>query len=124
MTKFARFVAAGGINAVFSYAVIFSCMYAAKLSPELSNILGYCLGLLMSYGLHRFVTFRSTKSPANEFARFTLVFIFAFLVNLVTLILLTKYMNIHPGVGQVIAGLAYIATAYLLNKTFVFSEQS
>lgn len=120
MNQLSRFLLVGVANTALGYAVIFGCMYLAGLSPELSNAAGYTVGLLASYFLNRHFTFRSAQRRSTEFARFALVFLTAYTANLAVLIVLVRALAVHAGLSQVIAGVIYIGTAYLLNKHYVF----
>jgi putative flippase GtrA len=120
MSQFSRFLIVGVANTALGYAVIFACMYLAGLSPELSNAAGYAVGLIASYFLNRHFTFRSIQRRSTEIVRFALVFLTAYTVNLAVLIVLVRVLAIHSGLSQVIAGIFYIGTAYILNKHYVF----
>ena len=120
MNQFSRFLSVGVANTALGYAVIFGCMYLAGLSPELSNAAGYAVGLLVSYFLNRHFTFRSAQRRSTEFVRFGIVFLVAYTANLAVLIVLVRTLEVHGGLSQLIAGVIYIGTAYLLNKHYVF----
>ena len=120
MNQFSRFLSVGVANTALGYAVIFGCMYLAGLSPELSNAAGYAVGLLVSYFLNRHFTFRSAQRRSTEFVRFGIVFLVAYTANLVVLIVLVRTLEVHAGLSQLIAGIIYVGTAYLLNKHYVF----
>jgi putative flippase GtrA len=120
MNQFSRFLLVGVANTALGYAVIFGCMYLAGLSPELSNAAGYAVGLLVSYFLNRHFTFRSAQRRSTEFVRFGIVFLVAYTANLAVLIVLVRTLEVHAGLSQLIAGVIYIGTAYLLNKNYVF----
>lgn len=120
MNQFSRFLLVGVANTGLGYAVIFGCMYLARLTPELSNAVGYLVGLLVSYFLNRHFTFRSVRRRSTEFVRFVLVFLTAYLSNLAALVVLVRGLGVHAVLGQIAAGVIYIGTAYLLNKRYVF----
>jgi putative flippase GtrA len=120
MSQFPRFLLVGVANTALGYAVIFGCMYVGGFSPELSNIAGYAVGFLVSYFLNRHFTFRSAQRRSTEFVRFGIVFLVAYTANLSALILLVRTLEIHAGLSQLIAGVIYIGTAYMLNKHYVF----
>lgn len=120
MNQFSRFVLVGVANTALGYAVIFGCMYLAGFSPELSNAAGYAVGLLASYFLNRNFTFKSAQRLSTELVRFVLVFLTAYAANLLVLIVLVRALAIHAGPSQVIAGVIYIGTTYVLNKHYVF----
>jgi putative flippase GtrA len=122
VNQLVRFLLVGVFNTVWGYALIFGFMYLFSLSPEVSNVLGYAIGLISSYLLNRFYTFRSKNSKRGEFARFLGVFAAAFGANYATLhVLLAKGTN--PYISQVTAGVVYVAASYLLSKAFVFKHR-
>ena len=120
MNQFVKFILVGIANTSLGYAVIFSCMYLVGLSAVNSNIIGYFVGLTISYALNRGFIFKSQSKPKSEFARFLAVFLFAYLANLGVLISLLRYSDVNEGVAQVLAGLFYVFTTFLLNKYYVF----
>lgn len=120
MNQLARFILVGIVNTGIGYGVIFGCMYLVGLAPELSNVIGYLIGLVASYFLHRNYTFRSTQRRRTEFIQFVLVFLVAYAANFAALIVLVRTLAVHAGLSQVIAGVFYVGTAYLLNKHYVF----
>jgi len=120
--QFARFLAVGIANTVFGYALIFGFMFIAGWSPEASNIAGYLIGLVSSYLMNRSFTFRSTNERKSEFARFLAVFAIAFAANFVALWVLLHVFGVKDWLAQILAGVAYVATSYLLNRVFVFGS--
>lgn len=118
--QFVKFVLVGIVNTGVGYGVIFGCMYLANMPPELSNLIGYMFGLLVSYTLHRNYTFGSTGLHRKEFVRFVFTFLVAYVANLLVLIFLVRIIFISPFLAQFISGAVYVAISYLLNKFFVF----
>lgn len=121
MRQFSRFLLVGFTNTALGYAVIFCCMYLVRLSPELSNVVGYIIGLVASYFLNRNYTFRSIQRRRSELIRFVVVFLIAYMMNLVALVVFIRLLGVYASVSQVIAGVVYISIAYLLNKRYVFN---
>lgn len=122
MSQFVRFLLVGIFNTVFGFAVIFACMYLAKLGPLLSNVIGYGGGLVTSYALNKWFTFRSTARGAAEPLRFLLVFGISYLLNLAALLVLVRHLAVHEGLAQLVAGVVYVSASYLLNRYFVFRQ--
>lgn len=121
MKQFFRFLTVGVFNTVLGYCVIFACMYLAKMSPEVSNVAGYAVGLIASYVLNRKYTFNSKQNRHNEIIRFLAVFVVAYASNYAVLILLIHRLGVHEGVSQILAGLIYVITSYVMNKHYVFN---
>lgn len=120
MKQFSRFLLVGLINTGLGFSVIFTCMYVVGLTAELSNAVGYLVGLIASYFLNRHFTFRSPSRRSTEFIRFVTVFLTAYTVNLIVLIFLLRELEINAVLSQIVAAVTYIGMAYILNKHYVF----
>ncbi len=120
MNQFVRFLLVGFANTLLGYGVIFSCMYLGRLTPEISNVIGYLFGLVVSYFMHRHITFRSVRRRTSEFVRFVIVFLVAYAANFVVLVVLVRGLGGHAALSQIVSGAVYVGTAYLLNKRCVF----
>ena len=121
---FARYLLVGLVNTGIGYLIIFSCMYGLKLSPELSNALGYGLGMVISYTLNRTFTFGNPPTTRAMALRFAVVNGIAYLFNLGMLVLLVRGLGLHAGLSQVLAGGVYVVTSFLVNKHYVFRADS
>jgi len=117
-----RFASVGVLNTLLGYAVIFLCMYVFGLGAVASNVIGYAVGLVMSFLLNRAFTFRSKAAVVPEAVRFVMIFLVAYLANLGVLVLLTRHLGIHAGLSQVVAGVAYFLFSFVLSKYYVFGS--
>ncbi|MEJ8847068.1 GtrA family protein [Variovorax rhizosphaerae] len=122
MKQLMRFAAVGVLNTAVGYAVIFGCMYLLGLSAVVSNVLGFAVGLVISYVMNRRFTFRSVASAPREMLRFVLIFLLAYFCNLGVLLLLIKSVGMHEGIAQVPAGIVYFGISFILNKYYVFAR--
>ncbi len=120
MKLFFRFLTVGAFNTTLGYCVIFACMYLMKMSPEISNISGYTVGLIASYVLNRNYTFNSKQKGYSEVVRFLVVFIVAYAANFSALVVLIHKLDVHEGVSQVFAGGVYVVASFFMNKYYVF----
>jgi len=123
MKQLSRFVLVGALNTLLGYAVIFGCMYVAGLGPEISNVLGYAVGLLTSYVLNRTFTFGSRARVGREAFRFVTVFLAAYALNFAVLLILVRVAGMHAGASQLLAGVFYLGAFYLLSRHFVFAAR-
>ncbi|MDQ7989769.1 MAG: GtrA family protein [Candidatus Dactylopiibacterium sp.] len=121
--QFARYLVVGVLNTLIGYGLIFTFMYVFDLSPELSNLLGYVMGMLFSFFMNKKFTFRSDKGVSEEFLRFFVVFVVAYLANLAMLVLLVRGLEFHPGVSQIVSCGVYFVSSFLMNKYFVFFDR-
>ncbi|SEF19800.1 GtrA family protein [Variovorax sp. NFACC27] len=117
-----RFVVVGVANTAFGYAIIFACMYLVGLSAELSNAVGYGIGLLVSYVMHKAFTFNSDRPHREAFVRFLVVFAAAYAANLLVLVILVRGIGVHEAISQVIASAVYVITSFIMNKLYVFRQ--
>ena len=121
-TLLLKYSAAGLVNSVVAYAVIFSSMLCG-VSATLSNVLGYSVGLILSYLQFRFFVFQSKNHTGREVARFLLGFAVAFLANLSVLrMLLSNGWN--PFLSQIASCAVYVIVGFIINSKFVFSRKT
>ncbi|RYH45720.1 MAG: GtrA family protein [Alcaligenaceae bacterium] len=117
-----RFATVGLANTLVGYTVIFLCMYGFRMGPVASNVAGYACGLVCSFTLNRSYTFRSTTAAWPQALRFAASFVFAYSVNIAVLVWMTRVLDAHEGVSQVVAGASYTIVFFLLSNFFVFVE--
>lgn len=120
MSQFFRYIIVGVLNTLLGYCVIFSGMYLIGMSPEASNVAGYAVGLVVSYMLNRNFTFNSTQARRKEIVRFIVVFAVAYGLNFAALLALIHQFGMHKGLSQIVAGMIYVGSSFLMNKYYVF----
>ncbi len=119
-----RFGAVGIFNTLVGYAAIFALMHFLNVSPLASNAIVYLLGIILSYGLHRTITFRSRQKKTIELPKFVVVFVVAYLLNAATLFLLVNEFHMSAYLAQAIAGVVYVTTSFMSSKLFVFINRN
>jgi putative flippase GtrA len=113
-----RFSVNGLVNGVIAYAVIFYCMQLG-LSPTISNMLGYAMGLVTLFLQSRHWVFRSAGKAKDEWPRFIVVFLLAYAANFVALqIFLGVPLNAY--LAQILACGVYVGISFTLSSRFVF----
>jgi putative flippase GtrA len=117
----AKYSLSGLINTVVGYAVIFACM-AAGVGATLSNILGYAVGLVISFLQTRYWVFRSAGRMVDDVVRFVPAFLIAFAANFLTLQALLGF-GVNAYIAQFAAGGVFIAAGFFLNHLFVFRQR-
>ena len=113
-----KFSIAGLVNTAIGYIVIFFCMQLG-LSPSSANLIGYAVGLVMSFLQSRYWVFESKGSLGEEWPKFIMVFLLAYAANFLLLRLLLA-IPVNAYVAQLFACAAYIAVSFVLNSRFVF----
>jgi putative flippase GtrA len=120
MKQLIRFLIVGTINTLVGYGTIFACMYLAKMSPEVSNIAGYLVGLIVSYSLHKNYTYESKGRCHSEKLRFLAAVAVAYAANFIVLVILIHQIEMHAGMSQILAGIMYVTVSFIMNKYYVF----
>ena len=116
---FLKYLLVGIINTIVGYGIIFSLMFIG-ISPEISNIIGYAIGIIVSYTLNKIYTFQSKAHPKKEFPKFVLSLLTSYGLNFLTLILCIHIFKINPYISQIISGAVYTLSGFVFLKYFAF----
>lgn len=109
----------GIINSILGFIIIYIFMYIG-FSPEISNFIGYILGLLNSFFLNKKFTFNSNGSVIYEFIKFLVSFVVSYLMNFIVLWILIYKLILNPYFSQLLAGSVYVICFFILSKLFIF----
>lgn len=112
----------GILNTIVGFGLIFLLMFFG-ISPELSNIIGYAVGICFSYIMNKIFTFKTKQKSFLEFIKFIISMLIAWCLNFITLKICLKN-GINPYIAQIIAGGIYTISGYLLSKIWVFKTKS
>lgn len=105
------------MNTLIGFGIIF-CFTFLGIIPEISNLLGYMVGIVCSYLLNRVFTFKNNKK--GDFFRFVVAMGASYVLNLLTLVLCFRWFEINVYVAQVLAGLVYTVSGFLMSRYFVW----
>lgn len=120
--EFLRYLVVGVVNTVVGFGTIFLLMYLG-LNPVYSNIVGYATGISLSFFLNRRFTFRvKTEKTLFQFIKFLAVLLISYLANITILIVAIYKLKMNPYFSQVVSGIVYTASGFLLTKKFVFKS--
>jgi putative flippase GtrA len=89
-------------------------------SPEISNILGYVVGIAVSFLLNKRYTFKAQGDIISQFLKFGFSMGICYAANLLTLIILFRILGVNSYISQILAGAVYTMTGYILSKNWVF----
>lgn len=117
-----RFLTVGLINTAVGILTIALCLLLG-LGDYAANAVGYAVGVIFSFALHRSWTFR-LSGPANlkETARFGIAVGMSYFANLAVLYLGRSAGFVDDPLLHVAAILTYTALFFLLTRHFVFAE--
>ncbi len=117
--SFIKYLLVGVINTIVGLGIIFTLMYC-RFTPEIANIIGYSVGIIVSYILNKYFTFHSNNSHKKDFFRFVIAMGIAYVINLIVLSVSYRYFGINKYISQIIAGICYTISGYVLNKFYTF----
>jgi putative flippase GtrA len=118
-----RFLSVGVVNSLVGLSVIYAAKWFYNVGDIASNAIGYSVGLLVSFALNSHWTFayRGPLSPA--LAKFLLVALVAYGMNLLTVMAGIHYIGLNDYIAQALGIPPYTLTSYLASKYLVFSAK-
>jgi putative flippase GtrA len=118
---FIKYGLIGVVNTLFGYGIIFIFIYFGVIA-EISNFLGYLLGLFLSYYLNKRYNFKSNRGHTEDLPRFILGMGIAYLLNLFTMVIAYRLLSIDIYISQIIAGVVYTLSGYVISKIWIFKN--
>jgi putative flippase GtrA len=118
--QFIIFVLIGIVN-TFN-GTIFSYIYSNFLSANVAFLPGYISGLLISYILNSFITFKEELS-FQKLIKFTVSSIPNFIIQYIVVII-CNIMGLNKLFAYMLAAIIGIPVTFLLLKFFAFNEKS
>lgn len=116
-----RYALAGVLNGITGFAAIFILM-ALGVTPFISNLSGYALGLVIGFTTSKLFVFRSKNRAASEAWRYIVAFGISYLANFIVLAVMLNWLVFPPVLAQTIAVSTYVLTMYILAHFFVYSK--
>ncbi len=118
-----RFVIVGIFNTVIGLAIIFAAKALFSFGDLPSNVLGYGVGLLVSFFLNRNWTFQYNGKVLPACLRFGIAVALAYSLNLATVFGLRDGAGINSYLSQAAGVIPYTVFFYLASRYYVFSER-
>lgn len=119
--EFIFFILIGVIN-TFN-GVIFSYIYSSIFNENLAFILGYISGLIISYILNSFITFKD-KLAFKKFIKFAISYIPNFIIQNIVVILVFNILGLHKLIAYILAAIIGIPMTFILLKFFTFNKNN
>lgn len=113
------FGAIGLVVNIVGYAVFLFCV-STGMSPQAAFVVGYVIGLSISYLLNRTLTFRSTVRLSYAGPRFIILNLVGLVFCLVALTLLIDLFMIPSWLSQLVVTVVYAIGSFLVQRVFVF----
>ena len=121
--QFFTFCVVGGVNTVFSLAVIIGLSVWGGLHYTLANVLGYAAGLAVGFILHKTITFRGDAAAQKihkQFSKFLGVFFVSYAVQFLVLIALVQFGGIWDVLAQILAWSVFVIISFAGNRFVTF----
>ena len=116
LLQFARFLVAGAVNTVASYAIF---LVLLQFTPYLAAYtIAYVIGVGISYLLLTSFVFRTPRRVATAL-RFPLVYIAQYLTGSVVIVLLVEAWGVRASIAAIAAIVASIPVSFLLSRTIL-----
>lgn len=118
--KFIKFITVGITNTIITLAIIYIMVIFAKMNYLAANCFGYCIGLLNSYILNKYWTFKKHSFQLKEVCRFLLVFIISYFLQFASLWFFIQVIYINMFCSQILSMGIFTLSNYLFNKIYTF----
>ena len=118
--QFIIFVLIGIVN-TFN-GVVFSTIYSRFFDANTSFVLGYISGLIISYILNSFITFKEHLA-FDKFLKFAISYIPNFVIQNIVVIVLFNILGINKIVVYIIAAILGVPITFIFMKLFAFKKQ-
>ena len=120
--RIGRFLAVGVLNTFVGLATIYLCKWFLGTGDVVSNVIGYAAGLTNSFAWNRRWTFAHSGAVLPAAARFLIVFLIAYSLNLATMLAAIHVFGVNSYLAHAIAIAPYTAFFYLGSRWFVFRD--
>lgn len=114
-----RFLLTGAANTLLGLAIIYA-LKLAGMHDVPANLLGYALGIWISYAMHARWSFSYAGSVRAALPRYVVVTILAYLTNLAVVSIALYWWRLNGYVAQALGVGPYALVAYLGSRLYVF----
>ena len=122
ISQFSRFSLVGVINTFSGLTVIYGAKGLFGLGDVFSNMVGYGVGLIVSFLLNKSWTFRHEGEFLQSALRFFTAFAIAYPVNLGVVFFLIEQGGINSYIAQALGIPPYMIVFFLLSRYFAFRK--
>jgi putative flippase GtrA len=119
-----RFALVGLANTVLGLALIYTLKFAVGMHDVAANLLGYVLGIGISYAAHAAWSFSYRGPVRTALPRYVVVTLLAYLANLATVSAALYWWGANGYFAQALGVPPYVLVGYLGAKTYVFDSRS
>ncbi len=117
-----KFASVGVLNTFLGLVVIYSLKWGLNWGDAIANLAGYLVCILLGFLLNGLWTFGKSALQAKHLQGYLLVVAVAYLMNLGTVLLSIKVLDVSGDYAQLVGVPVFTFTSFVLNKLFVFSN--
>ncbi len=118
--EFITFLIIGVLN-TFN-GTVFSYLYSSFFNENIAFICGYISGLIISYLLNSFITFKE-KLQFNKFIKFVISYIPNFIIQNIVVVIVFNLLSLNKLIAYLLAAIIGVPTTFILMKFFAFSKK-
>lgn len=115
-----RFLSVGVVNTLVGLMVIYAAKWFFHLGDVAANVVGYSIGLAVSFTLNSRWTFDYRGPMRPAFGKFVFVSLLAYGMNLVTVMSSISYLELSGYIAHALGVVPYTMTCYFSSKYLVF----
>lgn len=115
-----RFCLVGLVNTAVGLSLIYASKYGLGFGDVPANLVGYIIGLMVSFTLNSRFTFRYEGPLWPAVLRFVITFAISYMANITTVLALRDGAGVNADLAHAIAVVPYTTTFYLLSRFMVF----
>ncbi len=117
------FVGVGAINTAIGLAIILGLSEGLHVQYQLANAIGYGLGLVLSFTMHRNITFRDVSHMSRigtQFGKFTTIFAVSYGVQFGALTVMEQMLHWPNWFSQIVACGLYVVISFTGSRFITF----
>lgn len=117
-----RYLAVGVANTLAGLLVIYTCKWVFGAGDISANMIGYGVGILLSFQMNKRWTFGHLGGYWQSLLRYFAVLVCAYLVNLATVLYSIDVLKLNGYLAQALGIGPYTLIGYMGSRYFVFSK--
>ena len=115
-----RFGIVGLLNTIIGLAAIYSVIFFVRAGPIIANIIGYSIGLVLSFFLNRNWTFDHAGTGHEGLPAFLVVAGLSYMCNLCVVAVGSYVFGLSPYLAQLCGVITYTTVMFFGCRVFVF----
>lgn len=119
--SFIKYLTVGIFNTLSGLFIIFLLKFY-NVGDILSNIIGYMVGIFISFTLNSLFTFRTTCVNLIDFIKFIFIIILSYIINIIIVMSLINF-GVNSYVSQACGVPPYTIFSYIGCKFFIFNKK-